>query len=488
MTRQATQSIRRWTALPLMIALLMVVGCGGSGDSGNSGGDNSNATGGDPNGVAGVDFSGLDANGYDASLLQRTRTMLKGLTRAVSGDAGPDFRKLFAEGERLRDNPGWVKNLEGDPDCSEVLDAWLLPGEPTEPLGYTAMQPPTREQLAEVIRAARDENDRTLEELHRLCTRPAHLPVNWDGDIDDLIAPDILGTFHIAKLALAIARLEYETGESGKNGQAAVRRLGEVFHVAGLMQQQRTMIGSVAGWAVEEQAQAQARIFVSLQRCTSDELRTLDEIIQKVEAARPKLSELIGGEYVAFTLMCDQVRSGKKKAPGSAAITASLMRAEAATGTRFYQRLLAIADLPFAQVKQKFAPIEKEITALPSSRNAYQPGVLTAMMLPAMESLAASYTRARASARATRVVIALERARLAGTARLPASLVELASGAGLGAADIVDPFDGKPLRYRSSGTTYRLYSVGDDLADNGGRWTESDPLDVVYWPVDAATR
>ena len=49
----------------------------------------------------------------------------------------------------------------------------------------------------------------------------------------------------------------------------------------------------------------------------------------------------------------------------------------------------------------------------------------------------------------------------------------------LGLADLVDPFDEAPLRYRTEGDGFVVYSVGDDQNDNGGiprqRRTTSDP-------------
>ena len=50
--------------------------------------------------------------------------------------------------------------------------------------------------------------------------------------------------------------------------------------------------------------------------------------------------------------------------------------------------------------------------------------------------------------------------------RYPASLTELAPE--IIAAIPMDPFSDRPFRYRRSGKTFYLYSVGPDMQDDGG--------------------
>ena len=42
-----------------------------------------------------------------------------------------------------------------------------------------------------------------------------------------------------------------------------------------------------------------------------------------------------------------------------------------------------------------------------------------------------------------------------------------------------DPFDGKPLRYKTLAKGYVVYSVGDDREDNGGAETNSKGVSYV---------
>ena len=70
-----------------------------------------------------------------------------------------------------------------------------------------------------------------------------------------------------------------------------------------------------------------------------------------------------------------------------------------------------------------------------------------------------------------------------GTAgRFPSSLDEL-DAAGLAELRI-DPFSGKDFVYKRSGDTFTLYSVADNLKDDGGQHDSSwEDGDFVFWPV-----
>jgi len=63
-------------------------------------------------------------------------------------------------------------------------------------------------------------------------------------------------------------------------------------------------------------------------------------------------------------------------------------------------------------------------------------------------------------------VLAIERYRLAATNRLPDSLAALVPS--LLDSVPLDPFDGKPVRYKKLIKGYMIYSIGPDLQDDGG--------------------
>ncbi|HTI50523.1 MAG TPA: hypothetical protein VL475_06220 [Planctomycetaceae bacterium] len=110
------------------------------------------------------------------------------------------------------------------------------------------------------------------------------------------------------------------------------------------------------------------------------------------------------------------------------------------------------------------------------------------MMLPALEQGAVAGARAEARQKCAVAVIALQRYRLA-HGRLPESLEEMKGhipgAATEGGTALVDPFDGKPLRYKIEEARVHIYSVGENAIDDGGdigfgATGASRPLDVGF--------
>lgn len=85
--------------------------------------------------------------------------------------------------------------------------------------------------------------------------------------------------------------------------------------------------------------------------------------------------------------------------------------------------------------------------------------------------------------RVTVTALAVERWRLARGGRLPDTLTELAPN--YLPSPPIDPFDGQTLRYKRLGKGYVIYSIGEDLMDNGGkaeppRADESSHYDITF--------
>ena len=91
--------------------------------------------------------------------------------------------------------------------------------------------------------------------------------------------------------------------------------------------------------------------------------------------------------------------------------------------------------------------------------------LLSRILLPELGAVMSKAARCDAKIRDTQAALAIERYRLA-NGKLPSQLSDLVP-AFLPAVPS-DPFDGKPLRYKTLAKGYVVYSVGDDREDNGG--------------------
>jgi hypothetical protein len=103
--------------------------------------------------------------------------------------------------------------------------------------------------------------------------------------------------------------------------------------------------------------------------------------------------------------------------------------------------------------------------------------VLSRMMPIALDQALIKSGRCAAIIRNAQTAIAVERYRLANAA-LPKQLSDLVPTFLL--AVPADPFDGKPLRYKSLEKGYIVYSIGDDREDNGG--VEKNAKGISYVP------
>jgi hypothetical protein len=147
---------------------------------------------------------------------------------------------------------------------------------------------------------------------------------------------------------------------------------------------------------------------------------------------------------------------------------------------RWMNRAIDVARLP----AHEQAAVEKELDhELRASR---VEGSLMSLLLPAIFKVSEAHRRKLAFVRCIQATLAVERySRDKGT--WPASLEKLKPDF-LGVVPL-DPFDGKPLRYRRVADGVIVYSVGPDGIDNGGNLRNDrarDPgVDIGYrlWDV-----
>jgi len=123
------------------------------------------------------------------------------------------------------------------------------------------------------------------------------------------------------------------------------------------------------------------------------------------------------------------------------------------------QECLDALDLPDPERLETFETVQESV------RSGKQGGVITHLLWPALARTLEFDIWHQAHARVTQVGLAVERYRLA-EGHLPESLDNLVP-VYLEAVP-VDPFNGKDLRYRVRKTGFVIYSVGEDLSDDGG--------------------
>jgi hypothetical protein len=108
--------------------------------------------------------------------------------------------------------------------------------------------------------------------------------------------------------------------------------------------------------------------------------------------------------------------------------------------------------------------------------------VFSRMLVPSLARIHLREVDQAALARVAAAALAIERFRLAHTNALPENLQQLIPN--YCKTIPTDPIDGQPLRYKTQGPNYVVYSIGNDAQDDGGVTWESAylkvPQDVVF--------
>jgi hypothetical protein len=133
------------------------------------------------------------------------------------------------------------------------------------------------------------------------------------------------------------------------------------------------------------------------------------------------------------------------------------------------QDYIDTVELPHHKRLAAFDSIEKTVY------NSKRGSMLTRMLMPAFGRIMQIDTRHLAHLRATQTALAVERYRLT-EGLLPQSLENLVPAY----MEFVpkDPFDGRSLRYFTRENGFVVYSVGDDLTDEGGTERDSRKRDA----------
>jgi hypothetical protein len=150
-------------------------------------------------------------------------------------------------------------------------------------------------------------------------------------------------------------------------------------------------------------------------------------------------------------------------------------RAQRSALLKFDNRAVEIARMPPEQQEQALADLTARALALPSMARHMtvdKDGETTQTRFYRLHHWQLARTRSAIA------MLAIERYRLA-NGRWPESLEALIP-AQLAQVPL-DPYDGKPLRYRRLADGVTIYSVGPDLTDNGGKFELNGSRVMLWW-------
>lgn len=275
-----------------------------------------------------------------------------------------------------------------------------------------------------------------------------------------LFQSDVLTAIKKAAQTQALAALYY--AQQGQN-QQAYDHIQDSIHLCESMSREPFLIDHLVQISL---AALSAGNTEDCLKYTSFSVEQLQDLQSRFERLRGKfdIKEVFAGE------ICYQLEYyADPYNPGTAMANTAQTRLFRASGLfernilrsiESIQKLMAVDELPIGQRVPRAEAIEQELDDLSFLY------FLTKIGTPSLSRVYKINLRVRSGIDGIITVLAIERYRLA-EKKLPETLEDLVPA--YLSEVYVDPFDGKPLKYRQDDPGYRVWGVGEDGIDNGGQ-------------------
>jgi hypothetical protein len=149
---------------------------------------------------------------------------------------------------------------------------------------------------------------------------------------------------------------------------------------------------------------------------------------------------------------------------------------DAALMLKFYGRLLEANDESLANAAAEANAINDEIKQLAGShRKIFY--MQTLLLFPAIQNATNAHLRTEARCKSADAGLAALRYRQA-NGTWPANLADLAPAYFPTVPS--DPYNSKPLLFKTTDQEFKVYAVGENRVDNGGNWTDREFPDVGF--------
>ena len=347
---------------------------------------------------------------------------------------------------------------------------------------------PTKDLLAEDfhqwMKERLAENAEALALLHEAADKPAaQYPIDlgkgWDGAI-----PNLLKIRTSAVLLQLEALLAAEDGDTARPVEAVRAGLA----VGNALSDAPLLIMQMIRFACYGITCSGLRRMLEVARFSDDELAQMQSALRAADDEEALTRALIGERVmtlVAFdhpVQMAPGIRQADEWFPGGSAVASGLLRmASTASGLRekYLSLMGQVIDASRNPSPDALSRI-KQIGERANSDHSWLPMFSVNQIAPNFYRAEVQLAHNSAVVRSAGTTLAVERWRLA-NGRMPESIGQLVP-AFLPAVPL-DPYNGQPLRYKPGEDGYQVYSVGEDLIDNGGDDSPKENADIVFHVV-----
>jgi len=328
-----------------------------------------------------------------------------------------------------------------------------------------ALGAPLSEAVAQATAQFLADNQQCLE-LLREAGQIEQCRYDWDFSQG---TPPLSSVRQCAQLLVAAVVMRGQQGDA----TAAIACLQDELRLAQSLRHEPLLISYLVRVACTALSLRALEQTLSVMSFTDDQLVQIDRILAEATATLDLTEAMVTERCFSIEAIRDPSRLGggftrALKIPG-------LRGLGMADILDYMADCIEASDLPPHQRASRFRQIRDEVGDLSFLH------AVVKTLAPALGRVAELDLRGRADLDLARTALAIERYRLA-TGQVPERLAELVPQY----LDTVplDPFDGRPLRYRRTDAGYRLYSVMEDGQDNGGitraEANKGDPYDFSF--------
>jgi hypothetical protein len=243
-------------------------------------------------------------------------------------------------------------------------------------------------------------------------------------------------------LAEGLAAQQWADG----NTDQAIRTSLRMLRFASAGEEERCLISFISSLATREAAVRQLNVII---RETPMSPRTRSEVLQaidKVDIVASYQQAMRGERIISY--------EQTKKFQSSRQPFGAYFSFDSVDILDFGTELIKIADKPYCETKPVIDKWPDHVLGLRE--------ILFSLLKPSQSIIVKSKDRTLAMFRCIRILDAIQERHIG-----PKDAVDL-TRLGLPPQEIVDPFDGKTMKIKSTPAGWIIYSVGPDLVDNGG--------------------
>ena len=397
--------------------------------------------------------------------LATLRTEAGALALSVAPARVPDRDNAAVIYEWAFEEMGSEEAVNGSPEgWDERWDKWLKPG------GSELDLPD--EKLRQFL--ARQASARTL--LLQAAGKPGcYFDRDYGRPSYEILLPELAQLRTAARLLALDARCRADDGRMA----AALADVNALFAMAAHASSDPILVSELVAIAIDEMALDAFQAVLAAGQPTADDLtslkfdldagvsyrRLLDRALRMEEAFGQSLVCRMSEQWDFHWLQTGESDRETWRTRGTAALYRVFLLGDDLAAYRYFMgRCRELAAKPYYEAKNRWRSFEEQFQDEPG-------GLLAQGLSPAVAMFADYAARADARRRIAGVVLAMHRYRAAGD-QFPERLEELTPKFIGGVPR--DPFDGKPMRLKRTKRGLVVYSVGPDLADDGGKPFDKD--------------